>query len=141
MKCKASIVCLLILIILAAPSTARSLPNRRRMAEREVTREANLDNSADEIASKNPKVENFITELANLSIPHYLKDIYLNFSSSDGDVGANTIRSYENTAKSELYITAQHDVVTGHSYTLTTRCLALVNCSYRPISSSYSWRQ
>ena len=77
------------------------------MAEREVTEEANLDNSADEIASTNDKVEDFITELANLSIPHYLKDIYLNFSYSNGDVGqgtkANTIRSYENTAKSELY--------------------------------------
>ena len=121
MKCKASIVCLLILIILAAPSTARSLPNRWRVAEREGTREANLDNSADEIASKlNAKVENFITELANLSFPHYLKDIYLNFSSSDGDVGANTIRSYENTAKSELYITTQHDVVIIFYYLLAT---------------------
>ena len=112
MKCKVFIVCLLTLNILGDLSTARSLPSRSRVAEREVTREASLDNSADEIASKNPKVEDFITELANLSIPHYLKDIYLNFSYSNGDVGegtkANTIRSYENTAKSELH-TLQHN--------------------------------
>lgn len=84
-------------------STARSLFNERRMAERGLTREAN---SADEVTSTNPQVDDFIAELANLSIPHYLKDLYLNFTFSDGRVGegrkANTIRSYANTAKSKL---------------------------------------
>lgn len=104
-------VVLLVLIIVLNDSatTARSLlPNRRRVAERELTREANSDLSADEVTSTNPQVDDFIAELANLSIPHYLKDLYLNFTYSDGKIGggmkANTIRSYENTAKSELYI-------------------------------------
>ena len=106
MNYKVFIVCLLVLIVLGDSSTARYLPNRRGRKQREVTREANLDISAADTASKNPRVDNFITELANLSIPHYLKDIYLNFSSSSGELGmkANTIRSFENTAKSKLYI-------------------------------------
>lgn len=80
-----------------------SLLNKRRMAERKVTREAN---PAKETASKNPQVDEFVAELANLSIPHYLKDLYLNFTYSNGQIGegmkANTIRSYANTAKSEF---------------------------------------
>ena len=111
-----NIVVLLLVITLGDLSTARSLSNRRRIAEREVTREANLDASADESASKSPPVNEFIAELANLSIPHYLKDLYLNFTYSDRKIGTgkkvNTIRSYENTAKSEFYISLTlHDLV------------------------------
>ena len=97
---------IVLVIILSDSSKARFLPNRR-MAEREVTTEASSSNSANEIAaSKRPQVEEFIAELANLSIPHHLKDLYINFTYSDGkiegDTRANTIRSYGNTAKSEF---------------------------------------
>jgi len=76
------------------------------VAERELTGEANSHWSAEEVTSVNAHIDEFIAELANLSIPHYLKDLYLNFTFSDGKIGggmkANTIRSYKNTAKSEL---------------------------------------
>lgn len=104
--CNVNIIVVLVVIIMADLSTARSLPNRRRLTEREVIREANSDTPADKMSSKNPRVDEFIAELANLSIPHYLKDIYLNFTYSDGDIGTgkkvNTIRSYQNTGKSEF---------------------------------------
>ena len=129
MNCKVFVVCLIVLIALGDSSSARHLPNRRGRNEREVTREANLDISVADTASKNPKVDNFITELANLSIPHYLKDIYLNFSSSSGELGmkANTIRSYENTAKSEFYNVIKRDL---SSSIIINRVLSLSH-SYR----------
>lgn len=108
MKWNLTVLVLLIVLIIAlsGSSKARFSPNRR-VAEREVTTEASPGNSANEAAaSKSPQVDEFVAELANLSIPHHLKDLYINFTTSDekigGDTEANTIRSYGNTAKSEL---------------------------------------
>lgn len=105
MKCTVYSVLFILIALSADPTTARSIANRKRMAERELTKEANSDLSADKISTKNPQVDEFVAELANLSIPHYLKDLYLNFTYSNEQIGevakANTIRSYQNTAKSK----------------------------------------
>ena len=124
MKWNLTVLILSLVIILAGSSMARSVHNRRRIARREVTREANPNYSANEIAGKNPQVDEFIAELANLSIPHYLKDLYRNFTYSDGQIGggrrANTIRSYGNTAKSEFCVLVNSTALANHHPVLSS---------------------
>ena len=59
------------------------------------------------------KEKKFAHELANASLPSYLKDLYINFSFPSGPthplndqkiIAANTIRSYKNQASSMLHI-------------------------------------
>ena len=72
-------------------------------------REANSESPAN--IDANLEVNQIQSELANLSIPSYLKDLYINLTYSSGvshsssnheETEVNTIQSYKNQAKSKL---------------------------------------
>ena len=99
-----------ILLTVMGFATARSLPltsNQQatgeigRLGRREVDSTNQMDNA-------DPKLNEFMAELANLSMPSYLKDLFINLiqSNETGDLSddakVNTIRSYENQAKSKF---------------------------------------
>ena len=83
---------------------ARSLPRSEQMIEdwmmtRRETESATIS-----------EVTQLQTELAELSIPNYLKDMYINLTFPNGvarsssnleEIKANTIQSYKNQAKSK----------------------------------------
>ena len=81
-------------------AAARSLPSKQIMETRANSGNINTDS----------EVAQLQTELANLSIPSYLKDLYINLtfpngvarsSSNPEDIKVNTIQSYKNQAKSK----------------------------------------
>ena len=78
-------------------AAARSLPKKQGETWTATHSEVNLDAS----------------DLANLSMPSYLKDLYINLTYPNGvlhlssilkDVKINTIQSYNNKAKSKLSV-------------------------------------
>ena len=78
-------------------AAVRSLPSKQLM---DIGGSINTDS----------EVAQLKTELANLSIPSYLKDLYINLtypngvarpSSSNQEIKVNTIQSYKNQAKSK----------------------------------------
>jgi len=94
------------------PATARSIPitASKTTVQTPARREANPADGSLGGAQDGPEVVKDIANelaLANLSIPSYLKDLFINFTYPDGlgkndKMSINTIRSYENTARSEL---------------------------------------
>ena len=106
-----SIMYKLITILLAVMSfaAARSLPNNYMSSNQEST--GGLARGAVDSTSKTDNAErNFMAEISNLSMPSYLKDLFINLThSSKADdlsdsMKVNTIRSYENVAKSKLHL-------------------------------------
>lgn len=103
-----------ILLTIMGFATARSLPmtsNQQTTGEigRLGRRETDSTNQMD---SADQNLNEFMAELANLSIPSYLKDLFINLTLSNetgglsDDAKVNTIRSYENQIKSkaDIYI-------------------------------------
>ena len=105
---------IIILSMLLCYAAARSLPitgsqrptgGKSGLAERDVDSTSQTDNA-------NVMVDNFMAEIANLSMPGYLKDLFINLTHSNEiddlseDAKVNTIRSYENQAKSKSRIPA-----------------------------------
>ena len=81
-------------------ATARSLPRKQEMM-------------AETWTATHDEVNSDVSELANLSMPSYLKDLYINLTYSNGpihpslnpkDVKINTIQSYKNKAESKSSI-------------------------------------
>jgi len=107
----AVILYLLVAIHLAA---ARFLPSKQHMMGENWTvtrREANSDPNSNQDDNIVSEVAQFQTELLNLSMPSYLKDLYINLaytnrvaqsSSNHEEIKVNTIHSYENQAKSKF---------------------------------------
>jgi len=99
----------LVTILQPPPATARSIPitASKTTVQMPARREANPADGSLSGAQDGPEVVKDIANelaLANLSIPSYLKDLFINFTYPDGlgKNAINTIRSYENTASSEL---------------------------------------
>ena len=103
---------LLITVFLAA---ARSLPSKQQMMEETwmvtTRREANSQLSSNYDDNTVSEIDQLQTEIANLSIPSYLKDLYINLtypsgearsSSNNEDIRVNTIQSYKNQIKSKF---------------------------------------
>ena len=89
----------LLMICLVA---ARSVPSRQMMTD--IGANSGSINTDSEVAELKSK-------LANLSIPSYMKDLYINLtypngvarpSSNSEDIKVNTVQSYKNQAKSKL---------------------------------------
>jgi len=92
---------------------ARSLPRRQQIMDKNwivTRRETDLSLSSNYDDNTASEVSQFQTELANLSIPSYLKDLYINLTHSNGvarpslnseEFKINTIQSYKNQAKSK----------------------------------------
>ena len=99
----------LITILLAVMSfvAARSLPNNYMSSNRETT-ESPAWGAVDSTSKIDDAERNFMAEISNLSMPNYLKDLFINLTRSsktddlsDSSIKVNTIRSYENQAKSK----------------------------------------
>lgn len=105
-----------ILLTVISFAATRSLPNNHvtggdlhttgknwRLTQREADSASQTDNV-------DPMVNKFTAEISNLSIPDYLKHLFINLTYSKEMVDlsesttVNTIRSYENQAKSKLPI-------------------------------------
>jgi len=107
---KLFVITLVLLAILQPPlATARSIPvTGSKTVQTPARREANPADGSLSGAKDGPEVVKDIANelaLANLSIPSYLKDLFINFSNPNGlgdKMAVNTIRSYENRATSEL---------------------------------------
>jgi len=107
-----AITIVLVTILQPLPATARSIPitASKTTVQTPARREANSADGSLGGAQDSPEVVKDIANelaLANLSIPSYLKDLFINFTYPDGlgkndKMAINTIRSYENTARSEL---------------------------------------
>ena len=107
-----AITIVLVTILQPLPATARSIPitASKTTVQTPARREANPADGSLSGAQDGPEVVKDIAKelaLANLSIPSYLKDLFINFTYPDGlgkndKMAINTIRSYENTASSEL---------------------------------------
>ena len=102
-----------ILLTVISSATARSLPNnymsQQPMGEDWGIGRRAVDSMSSKTDSTNPMVNNFMDGIANLSMPSYLKDLFINltYSNEIDDLSestkVNTIRSYENQAQSKLY--------------------------------------
>ena len=101
-----------ILLTMMSYAAARSLPDHYITGDQQPTGgnwgQAQRDaDSKSKTTNANPMVDNFMAEIANLSMPSYLKDLFINLTHSNGveDLSANaqvnTIRSYKNQAKSK----------------------------------------
>lgn len=103
-------VMIIILLTVLCYAVARSLPitgsqqptgGNWGLAQRDIDSTSQTDNA-------NVIVDNFMAEIANLSMPGYLKDLFINLTLSNEiddlseNAKVNTIRSYENQAKSKL---------------------------------------
>ena len=121
MMCGASSLAVILnLLLMMHLATSGSLPRKQRMLVENQTvirREASNSNSS--IKNDNSPVSEFTrlkTELANLSIPSYLKELYINLTFPNGmpssllhneEINFNTIQSYNNKAKSKLNISKE----------------------------------
>ena len=92
-----SLIVIVDVLLMAYFAAARSLPSKQLM---DMGENINIDS----------EVAQLQTELANLSIPSYLKDLYINLtypngvarpSSNHEEIKINTIQSYKNQAKSK----------------------------------------
>lgn len=99
-----SLAVILNVLLIMHRAAARSLPRKQETTEENWTltqKEVNFDS----------------LELTNLSIPSYLKDLYINLTYPNGvahpslnhhkDIKINTIQSYKNKAKSKLKLIMQ----------------------------------
>ena len=120
-------------ILLPLLGSARSIPaTSSKTVQTPVRREANPADRSLSGAQNGPEALEDITDelaLANLSIPSYLKDLYVNFTIPDGlenndKMAVNTIRSYENRASSKLKLLFS---TIAQVSCLTAVCLAWVN--------------
>ena len=101
---------IVILLTVMGLATARSLPiTSSQQATGEIGRLGRREaDSTSQIDNADPMLNEFMAELANLSIPSYLKDLFINLTLSNetdnlsDKAKVNTIRSYENQAKSKL---------------------------------------
>lgn len=90
------------LLLMVGLTTARSLPNKQKMKEVIVNRrEAESKDEGDAVTSN---LTEFQAELANTSLPSYLKDLYINFTYLGRDhlldhENINTVRTYDNQAE------------------------------------------
>lgn len=115
-----SLAVILNLLLMMHLATSCSLPRKQQMLVENQTvirREASNSNSS--IKNDNSPVSEFTqlkTELANLSIPSYLKELYINLTFPNGmpssllhneEINFNTIQSYKNKAKSKLNISKE----------------------------------
>ena len=109
-NCLTMTLSLLMMIYLAA---ARSLPSKQQMMEENwmvtTRREANSQSFSNHDDKTVSEIDQLQTEIANLSIPSYLKDLYINLtypngvahpSSNNNEIKVNTIQSYRNKVKS-----------------------------------------
>ena len=106
-------VCLIVLLLTISHFIVHSVPIRHMVEEQQpvkVTRRELNNIDSEKIADSNNENE-FAHELANASLPSYLKDLYVNFSFPSGSAhtlkdqkmnAANTIRSFENRAAGKL---------------------------------------
>ena len=92
---------LIVILLMIHLAAARSLPRKQTMEVPAGSRNTNTESEVDQLQ----------TELANLSIPSYLKDLYINLTYPNGEarpasnhenIKVNTIQSYKNQVKSEL---------------------------------------
>lgn len=103
-----------ILLMVISFAVARSLPNNYMASEQHATGEnlrlaRDADDSTNKTDNADPMVDQdqFMTEIANLSMPNYLKELFINLTHSNKmhdpseNDKVNTIRSYENQAKSK----------------------------------------
>lgn len=95
---------LLLMMCLAA---ARSLPYKQ------VMRMSNTDRDSGNVNTDSAGVAQLQSELADLSIPSYLKDLYINLTYPNGvarppinhkETRINTVQTYKNQAKSKSNI-------------------------------------
>lgn len=103
---------LLMIIMMIMKAKARSVADMMKSGgenQRMTRREINPESSAN--ISPISEVTQLQTELANLSIPSYLKELYINLTYHNGaahaspnheEIRVNTIQSYANQAKSKL---------------------------------------
>ena len=108
---KLTLVAVFLAIAIQTPLVAgRSIPLAGSNTEQPARREANLAARSLSGAQRGPEaLEGVANELAlaNLSVPSYLKDLYVNLTYPDGirskeKMEVNTIRSYENKANGKL---------------------------------------
>jgi len=95
-------------------AAARSLPSNYMTSGQQTSEKWRVARSEVDLTSStnnaNPTMNQFMAELANLSIPDYLKDLFINLTNtnettdSSKNTKVNTIRSYENQAKSKLIL-------------------------------------
>ena len=102
------LILILDLLLMMNLAATRSVPSRQMMEQTDIGANSGDINTDSEVAQLQ-------TELANLPIPGYLKDLYINLtypngvarpSSNHGDIKINTIQSYKNQAESKQLIKA-----------------------------------
>lgn len=100
----------LIMIYLTGAHSMPLMQQKIRRNQEVTPREANSDPSTNFDSTSEAQ---FQTELVNLSIPSYLKDVYYNLTYPNGATRpsskheeTNTIQSYKNQAKSKLGVLA-----------------------------------
>jgi len=95
-----------VLLLMMSLVTARSLSNKPDVMEKNLMVTRREVNSTDQLGVMAPNLTDIQTDLANLSIPSYLRDLYINLTYFNGtyplnNKKVNTIRSYENQAPSK----------------------------------------
>ena len=86
------------LLLIVGLATTRSLLTKQNRMEKKLIvtrREAQSKNQTDAMTSN---LTDFHPDLANMSIPSYLKKLYINFTLGRE---INTVRTYENQAESK----------------------------------------
>jgi len=107
-------VCLIVLLLTISHFTVYSVPIRDMVEEKQPVKVNRRDEKQDsEYIHESLKESKFARELANVSLPSYLKDLYVNFNFPSGPanaikdqkmIKANTIRSFENKAIGKLTV-------------------------------------
>ena len=121
MMCRAnSLAVILNLLLMMHLAASHSLPrNQRVLVENQTVIRREASNSNSSIRNDDSPVSELTllkTELANLSIPSYLKELYINLtfpnrmpsSLHNEEINFNTIQSYKNKAKSKLNISKEY---------------------------------
>ena len=111
--------CLIVLLLTISHFTVHSVPIRDMVEEQQPVKVTKKDGKQDSEYIHDSLIESkFAHELVNVSLPSYLKNLYINFHFPSGPVNtmkdqkmikANTIRSFENQAIGKLTVTmAKH---------------------------------
>lgn len=95
-----------VLLLMAGLATARSLANSQNVMGKKLIvtrREAESEDQMDDMTTNFTLLQD---ELANLSIPSYLSDLYINLTYLDEEnllnhIKINTVRTYQNQAESK----------------------------------------
>ena len=100
--------CLIVLLLTISHFTVHSVPIRDMVEEQQPVKVTKKDGKQDSEYIHDSLIESkFAHELVNVSLPSYLKNLYINFHFPSGPVNtmkdqkmikANTIRSFENQA-------------------------------------------